>query len=141
MSTRLCIKSWILLISVFLVLPVVLFAQTTDSKDAFGKETSKGEDLNKIGLTDTSGYLVNTAYRKVKESDIINGISVVNLPEVLKKNYITYSLDGMSAYVGGFNGQLWGMGDYLVLVDGVPRDAATVQPSAIDQITFLKGVS
>lgn len=141
MSTRLCIKSSILLTSVFLVLPVVLFAQTTGSKGSSGRGTPKGKDLNKILLTDTSGYLVNTAYRKVKKSNIINGTSVVNLPEVLKKNYITYSLDGMPAYIGGFNGQLWGMGNYLVLVDGVPRDAATVEPSSIDQITFLKGVS
>lgn len=38
---------------------------------------------------------------------------------------------------------LWGMdGDnagYLVLVDGVPRDADNVMPSEIAQISFLKG--
>ncbi|MGH7239294.1 MAG: TonB-dependent receptor plug domain-containing protein, partial [Candidatus Saccharimonadales bacterium] len=50
-------------------------------------------------------------------------------------------LDGMAGYVAGFNGQLWGMGDYLVLVDGVPRDAAAIEPSSIEQISFLKGVS
>ena len=42
----------------------------------------------------------------------------------------------MQGYVGGWNGNsLWGMdGDnvgYLVLVDGVPRDANNVMPSEI----------
>lgn len=50
----------------------------------------------------------------------------------------------MQGYVGGWNGNsLWGMdGDnagYLVLVDGVPRDADNVMPSEIAQISFLKG--
>lgn len=143
MTTRLLrIKFWILLLSVFLVSPVVLLAQTTDANNAFPGSTSNSKDSSEIALTDTSSnYLVNTAFKKVKKKDIIGGISVVNLPEILKKNYITNSLDGMSAYVGGFNGQLWGMGDYLVLVDGVPRDPGSVEPSSIDQITFLKGVS
>lgn len=41
---------------------------------------------------------------------------------------------------GGWNGNsLWGMSEYLVLVDGAPRDINNVKPSEIDKITFLKG--
>lgn len=44
--------------------------------------------------------------------------------------------------VSGWNGSsLWGMDSYLVLVDGVPRDANNVMPSEIQDITFLKGAS
>ena len=88
--------------------------------------------------------MVQVAFRKVAQKDLLGGVSVVNVEELTKKNYNTYSLDNMQGYVGGWNGNsLWGMdGDnagYLVLVDGVPRDANNVMPSEIAQISFLKG--
>lgn len=84
--------------------------------------------------------LIQVAYRKVAPSNVLSGVSVINMQELIKKNYTTYSLDNLEGYVGGFTGKsLWGMGDYLVLVDGVPRDANNVLPTEIDQITFLKG--
>ena len=43
--------------------------------------------------------------------------------------------------VGGFNGNIWGNNEYLVIVDGMVRDANNVLPHEIDQITLLKGAS
>ena len=88
--------------------------------------------------------MVQVAYRKVAKDDILGGVSVVDVENLMKKNYHTYSLDNMQGYVGGWNGNsLWGMdadnAGYLVLVDGVPREANNVQPSEIAQISFLKG--
>jgi TonB-linked SusC/RagA family outer membrane protein len=71
----------------------------------------------------------------------MGGVSSINMVELTHKNYTTYSLDNMQAYVGGYTGQLWNMGDALVIVDGVPRDANNVLPSEIEQITFLKSAS
>lgn len=86
--------------------------------------------------------LVQVAYRKVLQSNLMGGVSVVDVEELLKKNYNTYSLDNMQGYIGGWNGNsLWGMDDYLVLIDGVPRDANNVMPTEIDKITFMKGAS
>lgn len=86
--------------------------------------------------------MVQVAYRKVPQSNLLGGVSVVNIENLTKKNYNTYSLDNMQGYVGGWNGNsLWGMDGYLVLVDGVPRDANNVSPTEIEQITFLKGAS
>lgn len=82
------------------------------------------------------------AYRKVNKNDLLGGVSSVNVEELLKKNNFTYSLDNMQSMVNGWNGNsLWGMDSYLVLVDGVPRDANNVMPSEIKDITFLKGAS
>lgn len=91
-------------------------------------------------------YMVKTAFRSVAQPDLLGGVSVVNIEEMLEKNYTTYSLDHMEALVGGWNGKsIWGMDEdkqgYLVLIDGVPRDANNVQPSEIAQITFLKGAN
>lgn len=88
--------------------------------------------------TDTT--LVNVAYRKVAQQDVMGGVSTVNLRELMEKNYNTYSLDNMQGYVAGFNGAgMWGLTDQLVLIDGVPRDANNVKPDEIEDISFLKG--
>ena len=87
---------------------------------------------------------VHVAYRDVAEEDLLGSVAVLDYEALTEKNYNTYSLDNMQAYVSGFNGNsLWGMdGDndqgYLVLIDGVPRAANNVMPTEIAQITFLK---
>jgi TonB-dependent SusC/RagA subfamily outer membrane receptor len=97
---------------------------------------------NDINLKADESNLVQVAFRKAQSDYLMGGVSYINLPEIVAKNYTTYSLDGTNtALIGAFNGTLWGMGQPLVLVDGAPRDAATVLSTEIDQITFLKGVS
>ncbi len=87
------------------------------------------------------GEEVLVAFQTKDKRDLMGGISYVNMPNVLNENYITYPLDGMEAYVGGYNGNLWGNNSYLTLVDGVPRDLGSVMPTEIAQMTFLKGVN
>jgi TonB-linked SusC/RagA family outer membrane protein len=89
-----------------------------------------------------TGAFTQNAFRKVAQSDIPIGVSVVNMTSLLEKNYTTYSLDNMEGLVGGWTGNsMWGMDEYLVLVDGVPRDANNVMPTEIEQITFLKSAA
>lgn len=81
---------------------------------------------------------VNVAFRSVEQSDLMGGVSAVDVESLENKDYTTYSLDDMQSLVGGYNGQLWSMGDALVLIDGVARDANNILPSEIASITFLK---
>ncbi|ARK10580.1 SusC/RagA family TonB-linked outer membrane protein [Fibrella sp. ES10-3-2-2] len=91
---------------------------------------------------DETANLVNVAFRKVNRKDLLGGVSAVNVPALLQKNYTTGALDNLSAFVGGFNGNIWGMGEYMVLIDGVPRSAtADVHATEIEQITVLKGAA
>ena len=125
------IQTKFILCAMLAVSPMFVSAQTTD-----WNETDS--------LANEKDPMVQVAFRKVAQKDLLGGVSVVNVEELTKKNYNTYSLDNMQGYVGGWNGNsLWGMdGDnagYLVLVDGVPRDANNVMPSEIAQISFLKG--
>lgn len=84
--------------------------------------------------------LVQVAFRKVSQNDLLGGVSVVNVEELTKKNYDTSAMSNMQGYVGGYNGNsLWGMDEMLVLVDGVPRDIGYISSTEISQITFLKG--
>lgn len=100
-----------------------------------------------VGLTDIfesesdSLTKVEVAFRTVNEKDILGGVSVINVQDLTKKAYTTYSLDFVENVVGGMNGNIWGMDEYLVVVDGMVRDANNVLPSEIDHITILKGTA
>ncbi|MDD3387538.1 MAG: SusC/RagA family TonB-linked outer membrane protein [Prevotella sp.] len=89
---------------------------------------------------DSVANLVPVAFQRVNVMETLGGVSMVDMQELTKKNYNTYSLDNLQGYVGGWNGNsLWGMDDRLILVDGVPRDQNNVKADEIDKITFLKG--
>lgn len=125
------IQSKFILCSMLVTAPALTHAQTPDE-----------EGIDSLARKESPE--VQVAFRKMAQKDLLGGVSVVNVEELTQKNYNTYSLDNMQGYIGGWNGNsLWGMdGDhagYLVLVDGVPREANNVMPSEIAQITFLKG--
>lgn len=84
---------------------------------------------------------VQVAFRAVDKQDMLGGISVIDMKELQDKAYSSYSLDYVDNVVGGFNGNIWGNTEYLVVVDGMIRDANNVLPTEIDQITLLKGAS
>lgn len=87
------------------------------------------------------GEEVQVAFQTKNRSELMGGVSAVNMRAVLEENFITHPLTGMEAYVGGFHGNMWGNNSYLTLVDGVPRDIGSVMPTEIAQMTFLKGVN
>ena len=86
--------------------------------------------------------VINVAFRPIPRKNVLGGVSVINVPELLKKNYAAYSLDNLQSFVGGYtgNGNLWGQGA-LILVDGVPRQAADVRLVEVESITVLKAAS
>ncbi|PRY96683.1 TonB-linked SusC/RagA family outer membrane protein [Marinilabilia salmonicolor] len=119
-----------ILCATFVLLPFFMKAQTTAQNETDSMNIEKQDSM------------VQVAFREVSKDDLLGGVSVVNVEDLLKKNYHTYSLESMEGYIGGWNGNsLWGMDDHLVLVDGVPRAADNILPTEIDEITFLKGAS
>jgi TonB-linked SusC/RagA family outer membrane protein len=113
----------------FACFPLFMEAQTTTENETDSIKTDKAQ-------------MVQVAYRKIAPSNVLGGVSVINMEELSRVNYNTNSLQTLEGYVGGWNGKsLWGMDEYLVLVDGVPREANNVLPSEIDQMSFLKGAN
>ncbi|QIH34284.1 SusC/RagA family TonB-linked outer membrane protein [Sphingobacterium sp. DR205] len=88
-----------------------------------------------------SATLVQVAFQKVQKKDLMGNVQSINIPQLLDKSYNTFSLENLDAFIPGYNGNIWGMSGYLVLVDGFPRDANNVMPTEIDQISVLKGVN
>ena len=88
---------------------------------------------------DTITKKVEVAFRTMDNQDLLGGISVIDVEQLTKKAYTTNSLSFVENMVGGVNGNIWGMDEYLVVIDGMVRDANNVLPTEIDQITILKG--
>jgi len=136
-------------------------AVTTDAFGSFEYEVAKNDVLSisakgfetkyititkaisQISLTpEKTRDLIHAAFREVEKQDLLGGIASVNVKELLNKNYFTNTLDGMEAFASGFNGNSnWGMGNYLFMIDGVPRETGNVAPTEIEEIVFLKGAN
>lgn len=85
------------------------------------------------------------AYHTIDKNDVLGGVEVLDIEELLKKNYINdINNSTISGYVSGFNGNsLWGQDadnqGFLVLIDGVARDMNNVSSTEVKSITFMKG--
>src|SRR5690606_29647747 len=66
-------------------------------------------ELKEIVMTANSK--IKVGYQSMDRNNLIGGVSYVNMPEIMEKNFITYTLDNMEAFAGGFHGNLWGMND------------------------------
>lgn len=88
---------------------------------------------------DTIDNKVEVAFRSINQRDLLGGVSVIDVEEMTKKAYTTYSLNFVENLIGGVSGNIWGMDEYLVVIDGIVRDANNVLPTEIEQITVLKG--
>ena len=85
---------------------------------------------------------VQVAFRTVEQENLLGGVSVVNVEDIMTKAYSLNSLYYLDGVIGGVNGtSIWGMSGMLVVVDGIPRDDNNVLPSEIEQVTVLKGVA
>lgn len=97
-------------------------------------------NISGIQAQEKKDSLVNVAFGQVAREDIIGAISSVNIADLMKKNYSTYSLDAVPSMVGGYNGNIWGQSP-LILVDGIPRSQWTLHSSQVESVTILKDAS
>lgn len=107
-------------------------SKTAAQVDLAGTETLKNDTIHKK---------VEVAFRSMDEKDLMGGISVIDVEEMTKKAYTSTSFGFVENLVGGINGNIWGMDEALVVVDGMVRDANNVLPTEIKQITVLKGMA
>jgi len=82
--------------------------------------------------------LVQVAFKKVENRDLLGGVSYLNVPQLLEKNYYLSANEQLQSFLPGASAGVWGQAS-LTLVDGVPRDIGNVLPVEIDQVTLLKG--
>jgi len=85
---------------------------------------------------------VKIAFSEADASDVMVGVSSLDVESLFEKNYFTYANDNLMAYLAGWTGSsIWGHDSYLVLVDGVKRDINNIKPDEIASISLLKGAN
>jgi TonB-linked SusC/RagA family outer membrane protein len=96
-------------------------------------------DLKEIFLQ-SDVALVQVPFRRVAQQDLVGGVSVVNMQDLMRKGYTSNPLEGLVTELGGFNdNSIWGRGAYLIVVDGIPREIGNIRTTEVDQISVLKG--
>jgi len=100
------------------------------------------EGVQAQSVTDTvppadNDSLVHIAFRTVNKKDLLGAVSSVNVSDVLTKSYGLSSLDNLDGLVSGYTGNVWGQSP-LILVDGIPRNAADVRMVEVQSVTVLK---
>ncbi|PJJ80024.1 TonB-linked SusC/RagA family outer membrane protein [Mucilaginibacter auburnensis] len=97
--------------------------------------------------TVTTDSLINVAFRKVPNRDVLGAVSSVNVAELINKSYGANGLNNLQSFVGGYAGggadgalNIWGQAP-LVLIDGIPRRAADVRMTEVESVTVLKDAS
>ena len=113
-----------------------VFAQDSGIPESYLQDM----DIDDIaGMAGTNDSLIHVALRSVNFDDLPTGVSVIDMNDIDKKAYALNSLWYANLTGGNSSYGIWGMGGYLVLVDGFPRDANNVLPSEVESITVLKG--
>ena len=123
---------------------IVVSAKSILYVNAIGYKTAKVNvvsGLKSVVLKSAVSDLVQVPFNQVDKTDILGGVSSVNVAKMLDSNYYTYSLDNLGSYIPGYHNNIWGSDSKLVLVDGIPRDEYNVIPAEIEQITVLKSAS
>ncbi|MDE6177954.1 MAG: hypothetical protein K2F86_02140, partial [Duncaniella sp.] len=64
-------------------------------------------DESNVAVLDTLGNEIQLPFRTADPENIFGGVSQVNVMDLQKKSYTTYSLANMQSLVSGYNGQLW----------------------------------
>lgn len=116
--------------------------------DGFESRVVSAQDNEEIVLVKTPFLFGNEKQIKIpfstiKQGEVLNGTSSVRGERRLENDNVTNVMDLIRANVPGLLGStnIRGIGDALVVIDGIPRDINSVNVQEIDQITVLKDVN
>lgn len=110
-----------------------------------GSTVVNAQDTNQV-LNDSLPSIDDEVYlpfNTINEGDSKATISVLNPDEYIDSDYNLSAAGGVRGRVSGLLGvnNIWGMGNALIMIDGVPRSINDVTLSEIEQISVIKGVN
>ena len=96
--------------------------------------------LDKSVFSNKESNLVNIPFGKVMQKDLVGSVTVIDPKELAYYDNTQSVYDAIRGRVPGLlgNSNIRGMGNALVIVDGIGRDASNINLSEVEQITVLK---
>jgi TonB-linked SusC/RagA family outer membrane protein len=96
--------------------------------------------LTKALFRDDETSLVNVPFGKVMRKDVVGALTVIDPKQLAYYDNTQTIADAISGRVPGLlgNTNVRGMGNALIIVDGIGRDASNINLAEVDQITVLK---
>ena len=117
--------------------------------EGYNTKTIKALDMSEEIVLTKNDFIYGTKnallypFRDKNKDVSIGNITEIRPAEVLATDNVARLQDMLDAYGAGLKGNynLLGLGDALVIVDGLPRNASNLLPEEIEDITLLKDVN
>src|SRR5690349_18940678 len=106
----------------------------------YPNSTTSDVTLVKALFSKEQSNMVNVPFGKVMKKDLVGAVTVID-PKELRFYDNTQTIgDALQGRVPGLIGStnMRGMGNALIIVDGIPRDASNINLAEVEQITVLK---
>ena len=96
--------------------------------------------LDKSVYSEEESNLVNVPFGKVMQKDVVGSLTVIDPKELAYYDNTQSVYDAIRGRVPGLlgNTNIRGIGNALVIVDGIGRDASNINMAEVEQITVLK---
>lgn len=104
-----------------------------------GLETSSIR-LEKSLLSEKDRNMVHVPFGTVMQKDVVGALTVIDAKELENYDNTQNVFDAIRGRVPGLlgNRNIRGIGNAVVIVDGIPRDASNINLAEVEQITVLK---
>jgi TonB-linked SusC/RagA family outer membrane protein len=101
---------------------------------------SQGVILNKVPFLMDEANMVNIPFGKIRKKEVVGALSVIDPEKIVKYDNSQYVFDAINGRIPGLLGNMniRGIGNALIVVDGIPRDPSRINLEEVDQITVLK---
>lgn len=96
--------------------------------------------LSKASFSENESRLINVPFGQVMAKDIVGSVTAIDPSSLASYDNTQNVFDAIKARVPGLlgNDNIRGMGNALIIVDGIPRDASNINLAEVEQITVLK---
>jgi TonB-linked SusC/RagA family outer membrane protein len=96
--------------------------------------------LDKAVFSTAESGLVHVPFGKVMKKDLVGAVTVIDPKELALYDNTQNIVDAIRGRVPGLlgNSNIRGIGNALIIVDGIPRDASNINLAEVEQITVLK---
>lgn len=87
--------------------------------------------------------VIPMAFHDERKGETVSNVAKIDVPQILKNDNLTRFQQLLTTYGSGIRDgiNILGLGDAIVIVDGLPRDASSLQVEEIESISILKDVN